>query len=218
MNHNIVTCFEEESLLMENQTSYLDFPGATTIGIICSEGVILASEKRIVYGNLVFSRNVKKIFKISENIGVASAGLVSDMQILIREVKAYTNLYKLEVGRTISVKSAAKMISNILFSHRLFPLITQTIVGGFDSEGPKLFSLDIIGSNIPDKFIAVGSGSEIALGVLEVNYNEGMGAKEGKDLVIKALKAAISRDTKSGDGIDLLIITKSGVREETIKF
>jgi len=204
--------------LSEQEYPYLYVPGATTVGVVCSDGVILASEKRVSYGHLVVSRVGKKVFKITEMIGAACAGLVSDMQILVREVEAYGSLFKLEVGRLISVKSAAKIMSNLLFARRLFPLITQTVVGGIDDEGPSLYVLDVLGSNIPDKYTAVGSGAEIAIGVLEERYKEGLTVKEGKELVTGAIKSAISRDAMSGDGIDFLVITKDGIKEESIRF
>lgn len=193
-------------------------PGATTIGLVCSDGVILASEKRVSYGGLVLSRAGKKVFKIADHIGSACAGLVSDMQILVREVGVYANLFRLEARRPIGVRAAAKVMSNLLFSRRLFPLITQTIIGGVDEEGPSIYVLDVLGSVIPDKYAAVGSGAEIALGVLEEGYKNGMSVEEGKKLVARAIKSAISRDVMSGDGIDFLIITKDGIKEESIKF
>jgi len=204
--------------MLENQSSPLYLPGATTVGIVCKDGVILASEKRISYGNLVLSRAGKKVFKITPNIGAACAGLVSDMQILIREAEAYANLFRLEANRPITVRAVAKLISNLLFSHRLFPLITQTIIGGVDEDGPSLYVLDVLGSNIPDNYTAVGSGAEMAMGVLEESYREGMTIDEGKELAKRAIKSAISRDAMSGDGIDILIITKDGIEEESIRF
>jgi len=200
------------------QDGYMFIPGATTIGVTFKDGVILASEKRVSYGYLVVSKVGKKVFKITENIGAACAGLVSDMQVLIREVEAYGNLFSLDVGRPISVRSTAKLMSNLLFYRRLAPLITQTIVGGVDSEGASLYSLDPLGSVLPDKYTVVGSGTEIAMGVVEDGYKESMNADEAKELVVRAMKSAISRDIMSGDGIDFLIITKEGINEETTKF
>ena len=193
-------------------------PGATTIGVICTNGVILASEKRVTYGNFVVSKGGKKVFKITDQIGVACAGLVGDMQILTREVEAQANLFSMEVGRPISVRAASKLMANILFNRRYAPLITQTIVGGLDDEGPSLYVLDVLGSLIPDKYAAVGSGTEIAVGVLEEEYKEGMSIEDAKALVTRAIKSAISRDAMSGDGVDFLIITKDGIVEETTKF
>jgi proteasome beta subunit len=193
-------------------------PGATTIGVVCRDGVILASEKRVAYGYLVVSKGGKKVFKITDQIGAACAGLVSDMQILVREVEAQANLFNMDVGRRISVRAAAKLMANILFNRRYAPLITQTIVAGLDGEGPSLYVLDVLGSVIPDKYAVVGSGTEIAMGVLEEGYKEEMKLKDAKDLVTRAIKSAISRDVMSGDGIDFLIIAKDGIAEESVKF
>lgn len=200
------------------QGQYMFIPGATTIGLVCSEGVILASEKRVSYGYMVMSRVGKKVFKVADGIGAACAGLISDMQMLIREVEAYANLFRLDANRPITVKSATKLMSSLLFARRLYPLITQTIVGGVDDEGPSVYVLDVLGSVIPDKYAAVGSGAEIAYGLLEQGYKDNMPMDDAKDLIIRAMKSAISRDVMSGDGIDFLIITKEGMTEESMKF
>jgi proteasome beta subunit len=200
------------------QGGYMWIPGATTVGVVFKDGVVLASEKRVSYGYLVVSKGGKKVFKITDHIGAACAGLVSDMQILAREMEAYTHLFDLDVGRPISVKSATKLMSNLLFGRRLAPLITQTLVGGIDEEGPSLYVLDVLGSVIPDNYAVVGSGTEIAIGVIEEGYKESMTMEEAKELVTKAVKSAISRDIMSGDGIDFLVITKDGTTEDSIKF
>ena len=191
-------------------------PGATTIGIVCRDGVILSSEKRVSYGHMVMSKSGKKIFMLTNNIGAACAGLISDMQVLLRQVAAYAKLFELDHKRRISVRSATKTLSSVLFDRRYFPYLTQTIVGGIDDEGPSIYVLDPLGSVIPDKYATVGSGAAIAIGVLETSYKDGLSLEEGKDIVIRAMKSAIARDTASGNGIDLLIISKDETKEESI--
>src|SRR3989304_3205356 len=200
------------------QGGFAWMPGATTIGTVFTDGVILASEKRVTYGNLIVSKGGKKVFKITDQIGAACAGLVGDMQILAREVEAQANLFSMDVGRPTPVRSAAKLMANILFNRRYAPLITQTIIGGLDEEGPSLYVLDVLGSLIPDKYAVVGSGTELAMGVLEEGYKDDMKLKDAKELVTRSIKSAISRDVMSGDGIDFLLITKEGIAEESIKF
>jgi proteasome beta subunit len=193
-------------------------PGATTVGAVFKDGVILAAEKRVTYGYFIMSKGGKKVFKVTDRIGVACAGLIGDMQILAKEMEAQANLYSMDVGRKISVRSAAKLMANVLFNRRYAPLFTQTIVGGLDEDGASLYILDVLGSLIPDKYAVVGSGTEIAMGVLEEGYKETMNAHEAKELITRSIKSAISRDSMSGDGIDFLIITKTGIVEESIKF
>jgi len=189
-------------------------PGATTVGIVCKDGVVLAAERRVSYGYFVMSKTGKKVFKIAEKIGAACAGVVADMQILTREVGAYLNLYTFEREQSVTVRTAAKLMGSMLFERRYFPYLTQTIVGGIDESGPKLFVLDPLGSVIEDKFTAVGSGSEIAMGLLETEFKEGMSIDDAKGLVRNAVKAASARDIGSGEGLDMLIITNAGIREE----
>ncbi|WEU39769.1 MAG: archaeal proteasome endopeptidase complex subunit beta [Candidatus Odinarchaeum yellowstonii] len=184
--------------------------GATTIGMVCSDGVVLASEKKLSLGTLIISKTVKKVFKITENIGAACAGLSSDFQALVRIIQAYANLYNLEVKKPITTRAAAKMMSNILFARKWIPLITETIVAGVDEAGPQLYTLDLIGSLIEDDFAAVGTGAKVAVGVLESKYRKNLTVVEGKELAILAVKTASERDIASGEGVDILTISKSG--------
>jgi proteasome beta subunit len=189
-------------------------PGATTVGVVCKDGVILAAERRVTYGYFVMSKTGKKVFKIADKIGAACAGIVADMQILTREVGAYLRLYTYEREQSVTVRTAAKLMGSMLFERRYFPYLAQTIVAGMDETGPKLFVLDPLGSVIEDKFTAVGSGSEIAMGLLESEFKEGLSIDDARGLVRKAVKAASARDIGSGEGLDMLVITNTGIKEE----
>lgn len=190
--------------------------GATTIGLVVKDGVILASEKRVTYGYSLLSKSGKKVFKITDRIGIACAGLIADMQAISRILAAEIKLYELENGRAISIRSAAKLLSVILYNNRNMPYIAETLVGGIDNEGPHLFVLDAWGSVIEDKYAALGSGAKIAIGIIESEYNENLTIEKGENIAIKAVKTAIGRDAISGDGIDILTITNSGVKEKFI--
>ena len=193
-------------------------PGATTVGMVCTDGVLLASERRYSYGTFVMSKVAKKVFKITDTIGVACAGIIGDMQVLARETLAYMNLYQLERGRMGTVKNAAKLLASLLSSRRLFPYLAQTVIGGMDNGKPGLYVLDPIGSVLEDKFAAVGTGAEIAMGVLESEYKDGLTVEEGKPIIMRAIRSALARDISSGDGIDLMIISSHGMKEESLKF
>ena len=197
---------------------YQAVQGATTVGLICSDGVVLAAEKRVTYGRLVASTKGQKVFKLTDNVGLAFAGLMSDMQALIREAEAYANLFYLEKNRPITTKAMAKLISNMLFNRRMMPLLMETVVGGYDADGPSLYSMDPVGSLIPDDFLAAGSGAAIAIGVLEAEYNKELDCEAGVELARKSIKSAIARDTMSGDGIDVLIIKDGGSEIRTEAF
>ena len=208
----------EEQHLSDQAQGRFYIPGATTIGVVFSDGVILASEKRVTYGSMIMSKTVKKVFRITDHVGAACAGLVSDMQILAREIEAQAKLFTYDTKRPMSVKAVAKVMSNVLFNRRMIPLITQTIVGGMDDDKPEIYVLDVLGSLLPDTYAAVGSGAQLATGVLEQGYTDNMSQKDAKALVLKAIKSAVRRDVMSGDGVDILIATKDGIQEETMNF
>ena len=192
-------------------------PGATVVGISYDGGVILAAEKRVSFGNFVVNKNIKKTFAVTDQVGAACAGMVADMQVLVRQVEALAKIRKLETRRNVPPNSIAKLMSVIMFERRYFPLLTQVIVGGISAR-PEIYTLDPLGSVLPDDYAAVGTGAEMALGIMDAEYKPKMTERDAKDLAVRAIKSAIQRDAASGDGIDVLFVTNSGTREETQSF
>lgn len=188
--------------------------GATTVGIVCKDGVVLASDKRIAYGFSIMSKSGKKVFPIGDRMGVGFAGLISDAQAVLRRISAEVRLYELEFHTKMGVRAMTKLLSNMLYTQRYYPVFTETMVSGLDGDGGKLFVLDQLGSMIEDKYAAIGSGGSIAIGILEQDYGKECSLKEGKDLAIRAVRAGIARDIASGDGVDVITISKDGVKEE----
>jgi proteasome beta subunit len=184
------------------------------LGITYDGGVVLASDRRIAFNNFLVSKTTKKTFVITPKVGAACAGLVADMQILSLQISALAKIRRMEIKRDVPPNTIAKMFSNMLYERRFFPLYTQTIVGGIVDE-PKIYTLDPGGSVLPDDYGAVGSGAEMALGVLDPQFKKGMTEQEALDLAVKAIRSASMRDSASGDGIDILLINKDGTKETT---
>jgi len=192
-------------------------PG-TAIGLKTNEGVVLAGEKRLSYDGFVLSRNARKIHMITDRIGVGFAGLMGDVNYLVRLLRYSAKNYELQHGREIRTRSLAKLLSVILYSYKLFPMLTEVVVGGYDEEGPSLYILDPVGSVIEEKYVTVGSGAQLALGYIEPRYRPEISLKEAEELAVNAVKTVIERDVLSGDGIDLVIITKTGHQFKEILF
>ena len=191
-------------------------PGATAVGITYNEGVVFASERRIAYGNFVVSKTTKKTFVITQYVGAACAGLVADMQILSLQVAALAKIRRMEIKREVPPNTIAKMMSNMMYERRFFPLLTQVIVGGLVDK-PTIYTLDPLGSVLPDDYAAVGTGAEMALGVLDPQYKKGLTEAQAVELAVKSVRAASMRDSASGDNIDVLVINKNGVKETAEK-
>ncbi|MEM0271325.1 MAG: proteasome subunit beta [Thermoprotei archaeon] len=189
--------------------------GGVTLGIKANNGVVLASEKRVVYGYTILSKSAKKVYALNNRIGIAFTGLVGDMQTLTKRLRSLIQLYELENNSEMLVRSAAKLLGNILFESRFAPYLTQTLIAGRDSEGFHLFSLDVLGSVLEEAFTAIGSGAPIAIGILESEYKEDINIQDSIALARKAIMGALSRDIGSGDGVDILIIDSDSMKEES---
>ena len=192
-------------------------PGATAVGLVFNGGVVLAAEKRFTYGNFIMSKTGKKVFMLNSNTGAAFAGMIGDMQVLARNMQAMVKVREMEIHRKMTPNSVAKLMSIVMYNRKMMPFLNQVILAGFD-EAPSVYVLDALGSVIPDKYAVVGSGTEIAIGVVESEYVDGLDEEMAKQLAIKSIKVASQRDAASGDGVDLVVISKSGVKEEKVAF
>jgi len=188
--------------------------GTTTVGLVCKDAVVLGTDRRATMSYFVASKTAEKLHKIQEHLYMTIAGGVADAMYLVDVLRAETALYQLKEEVPIKVKSAGKMLSNILYQNKMYPFQVGLILGGVtEAEGPTLLNLGAYGSILPEKFCAVGSGQNFSYGVLEAKYKDGLSISAGKELIIKAVTSSIIRDMASGNGIDIAIIKKSGPAE-----
>lgn len=187
----------------------------TTVGVVTAEGVVLATDRRVTSGFYVAHKRARKIWKIDDHIAATMSGGVADLQHLLDVLTAEARAYRVDMGKPVPVRSIANMASLILFQARPSVLIVHVIIGGWDQEeGPVMYMLDWLGSLTKEpKFIATGSGSPYALGVLEAGYREDLSISDAVDLAIRAVRAAASRDPGSGEGVDVVAISREGYRE-----
>lgn len=191
--------------------------GTTTVGLKCRDAIILAADKRATAGNLIVDKSVQKVRPITDKIALTTAGSVSDLQLLEKYIKAELQLKKLRSGREATVSEAANLLAGMVYanirSFTMIPGITHFLFAGSDDEGLWLYDLYPDGSLTKiDDFVASGSGSVMAFGVLETLWKPTLTEAEGADLALKAVNAALQRDSASGNGIDIFSITKKGVR------
>jgi proteasome beta subunit len=200
---------------MENNLG--EYKGTTTVAAVCKDGVILGTDTRATMGNYVASKNAKKVYKITDNLAMTIAGGVAVAQRIVEVLKINAKLFQLEKGRPMPVASAARLVSNILFSNRSvgMPLPLQALIGGYDNTGPHVFNLDPFGSLLEERVVSTGSGSPFAYGVLEDRYKEDSTVDEMLPVVVSAVDSAMKRDTASGDNFDVAIINQEGFRELT---
>jgi proteasome beta subunit len=187
--------------------------GTTTVGIVCNDGVVLATEQRATMGNFIASKTAKKIYQVDDFVAMTTAGSVGDAQQVVRMISVESKLYKMRRKESVTIKGLTTLLSNVLSGQRYYPLMVQLLVGGYDKNGPSIYSLDAMGGTIEEtKAVATGSGSPMAYGVLEDRYTEDMNTDEGVELAVRALHNAMKRDSASGEGIDVVVIKKGSYK------
>lgn len=200
---------QNKQINMENKAEEFK-TGTTTVGLTTSEGVILAADRRASMGRLTASKYAKKVYKLDDRIGLTIAGSVGDAQKIVRIMRSQLKLHRLET-KELSVGGAGTLLANILHGNKMMPFLNQFVLGGIDEDGGVLYDLDPAGGLMKhEKFTCTGSGSQMAYGVFEDNYEEDMDHEEAKELATRAVQAAMERDTASGNGIMVAEITDEG--------
>lgn len=186
--------------------------GTTTVGLVCKDGVVLATDSRATMGYLVASKKSKKIYGITDRIAFTTAGGVADTEQLVNTMRAEAGYYAMHEGTPMTVSACAKMVSNLMNSYIYY---ANLLVGGMDDDAPRLFFIDIDGGMIEERMLATGSGSPVAYGVLETEFREGMKTDEAIPIAIRAIKTAMKRDIATGNEVLVAVVTKKGYRELT---
>jgi proteasome beta subunit len=207
----------ENEMISNDAVDKLVLKGTTTVGVVCKDGVILASDTRVTMGFYVAHKHGKKVYKIDDHVAMTIAGTVADAQRVVDILTANAQLYKINMGRPIPISSAARLVANLLFSARYMPLETQVLIGGVDDTGPHVFNLDPFGSLAEEKCVSTGSGSPVAYGVLEDEYKTDMPIEGLLPIVMKAVGVAMKRNAGTGDSFNVAVIDDKGYRELTDK-
>ncbi len=185
--------------------------GTTTVGLVCKDGVIFASDKRATMGFYIASKDVLKIAKVNDRIAMTIAGGVGDAQTLVRWMRAEIKLYELKNGRQMNVEAAATLLANILSGNKYYPFFVQLLIGGVDKRA-RIFSVDMMGGVTEEKYTATGSGSPIAMGLIEEIYKPEGDISDNIGVAVKAVNTAMKRDAASGEGVSVMLITQKGTQ------
>lgn len=195
--------------------------GTTIMGIVCRDGVVMASDRQTTAGNIVMNKNKEKTVQINNYLVTSGCGNASDIEMQKKIIAAELRLKELRSKRRPTIKEAANLIAINSFRNirqpSMIPSMVGTLVGGFNEDGTiEIYTIEPAGSvfKIEDYDANFGSGMPYVLGLLERQYKKDLTIKEGVELAIEALKSSTQRDIGSGYGIDIFTITKEGIKHE----
>jgi proteasome beta subunit len=186
--------------------------GTTTVGIKATDGVVLCADMRASAGYFIANNNTMKIQKIDDHAGMTMAGGVADAQNITDILRYHANLHRISKNEPIPIKSLVRLSSLIFHQNRGYPFMADILVGGYDKSGPALYNIDMFGSVEEKTYVTTGSGSPVAYGLLEEEYRDDLNVEDAKLMALRAVKAAITRNIGTGDGINVSIIDKNGFR------
>ncbi len=195
---------------MSNNVEEKILHGTTTVGLKAKDGVVLCADMRASAGYFIANNNTMKIQKIDDHAGMTMAGGVADAQNITDILRYHANIHRIEKQEPIPIKSLTRLTSLIFHQNRGYPFIADILVGGYDNDGPALFNIDMFGSVEEKNYVTTGSGSPVAYGLLEEEFRENLTVVEAKVIALRAVKAAITRNIGTGDGINVSIIDKNG--------
>lgn len=187
--------------------------GTTTVGIVAKDAVIIAADRRGTAGGYVFERNITKVHLINDRLAVTIAGVVSDIQLLLKYIRAEIKIKELKTGLPTTVKEAANLIAGFNYSGlRMQGSVAQFLLAGRDGSGTHLYQITFDGVvRDVDDYDVTGSGSILAMGVLDSQYKPGMSEAQAIELMKQVLKVALGRDTASGNGYDIFVVDAKGI-------
>lgn len=191
--------------------------GTTTVALSFKDGVVMAADNRASAGYMVASPKAKKLHVLGKSTAMSIAGSVSDAQYLVKLMRAEINLYELNREREMPTRMIGNLLSNVLYGQyrSMFPYFIGPILAGVDEKGGHIYPMDIAGSMTEEPWASTGSGSPYAIGVMEAMWKPDLDAAEAKKVALLALRSAIKKDIATGDGMDLLVLTKDGVEKVT---
>lgn len=188
--------------------------GTTTVGIVCSDGIVLGADSRGTLGDFISSDAVIKLQRIDDGLGIMYAGVAGYAEYVVKLLRVQNELYKMQEGHSMSPSAAASLLGFILRESVSEMGYAFLIVGGLNRGSPELISLDAIGSAQKEsKYTSIGSGMASALGYLDSTYAGNMPTSEGVRHAVKALQAAMKRSSATGGAMRIATITKRGFKE-----
>lgn len=214
---------------IEHQFNPYSDNGGTILGIAGEDFAVLAGDTRHTSGYSINSRYEPKVFDCGDNLVLSANGFAGDANELVRNFKNKLKWYHFNHGgndskNKLKVNSAARLLQHLLYGKRFFPYYVHTILAGLDENGKgAVYSFDPVGSYEREQCRAGGAAASLIMPFLDnqVNFKNQvnkelrfLSLEEVIQLVRDAFTSATERHIEVGDGLEILIITKEGVRKE----
>ncbi|XP_065205190.1 proteasome subunit beta type-1 [Planococcus citri] len=204
-----------------------DDNGGSVVAVGGDNFVIIASDTRLSTGYSIYTRYQSKVFKLSDIAALGCAGCWSDVLTLTRLLNARMQMYLHEHNKEMTTPALAQMLSTMLYYKRFFPYYVSNILAGLESDGSGwVYSYDPIGNMERSKFSAGGSSGALLQPLLDNQLgfknmenvdDRSISLEKALAVVRDVFISAAERDIYTGDKIHVTVITKEGIKEDTLE-
>lgn len=188
--------------------------GGLAMALKFKDGIIFTIDKTM-HSKLVEEDDLRKFYRITSSVGAAASGLIADARVLCDILRDISQDEYKRYGEWVDIKYLVNRISRICEIYTRYegvrPFGTSLVIGGKDSTGYRLYETDPSGVYQERAATAIGTGSEIALPLLEERYKPEMEKGTAQVLICDILKKIISsRDPDEISDLEVHIITDEG--------
>jgi proteasome beta subunit len=194
--------------------------GTSILGLVCKDGVVIAADRQTTGGDIVVHKNSRKVEQINDYLVIAVCGGAADSKMMKKLINAELKLKQLKSKKRPTIREAANLVGMIAYKNirqpSMLPFVVGLLVGGFNEDGTVvLYSIEPAGGvyEVEDYDANFGSGMPFILGLLERQYKKGLTIEQGVELAVESIKSSTQRDVASGHGIDVISITKDGIKK-----
>jgi len=181
--------------------------GTTIVGLKFKDGVVLGADTRSTEGHIVADKNCDKIHYVAPNIYCCGAGTAADTNSTTHLISSKLELHRLATGRESRVVTALTYLKQTLFKYQ-GQVSAALVLGGYDVNGPGLYTVQPYGSTDKLPFVTMGSGSLASMAIFENKWRKDLERQEAIELAVEAVKAGIFNDLGSGSNVDIVVLEK----------
>ena len=156
--------------------------GSTSIGLVCEDGVVILSDRRI-RDQLIAPESANKIFEIDEHVIAAAAGILSDARMLVDDAQVLAQQHRVTYETPIDPVSVIRMIAD---KKQMFtqyggsrPFGVSFMLAGVSKQKPHLYTSDVTGNFFAYRANAIGENDEQIKEMLRSDFNDRLNVDEG---------------------------------------
>lgn len=172
--------------------------GSASVGVLCTDGVIIVADKRIS-DPLLVPESMMKIYEIDDNIIASTAGILSDSRVLMEKAQVIAQQHRVTYDETVDVESVIREIANLKQAYTQYggvrPFGLKVIMAGVNREGSsKLFATDVTGNYFGAKATAIGENDDKILEFLRKEYKDNITTDKGIKLALNIFKKVLGKN------------------------